>query len=281
MFSKNSRLHSPKYIQKRRRKVIIGLIFYTALLAVLVSLFILLLRSSFLEIKTIEARGLASLSPELVQSRVLSAIDGHYFKIIPKSNIIFYPEEDVQEILKNSFKEIDNVEIKRKGLSKIFVDVRERVPAAIVCSGFHEEDMENNDCYFSDSLGYIFGKVHKPYPENYNRYYISTSQSEIMAGVSFIDQGRFQDLQKFMDSSLRSGIYPLGILISDDGEYEMYVKPDTTVYFDDRSSFDTTLSNLLAFWHNAKDKATSTPIFNYINLRFGNTIYYSNNNEKK
>ena len=52
---------------------------------------------------------------------------------------------------------------------------------------------------------------------------------------------------------------------------------EITVYFDDRSPFDSTLQNLLTFWQDSIEnkKATSTPAFDYINLRFGNTVYYS------
>ncbi len=253
-----SSLQSPKYQQKRRKKLV-AIIFLSVLCAVtLTTSFVFLTRLPAFQIKEIEIVGSKNLSALAMQEKALQILTS----TSTSASIIFFSKKNIEEELKREFKGIENVGINRTSLSSIRIDISERVPAAIVCSGFHEENSENDDCYFSDSKGYIFERVPRPHPEGYNTYYIS--------GTSFVDENRFAELQKFINSAQLAGIEVSDILVSEDGEYEMYTEKNTTIYFDDRASFDETLARLLAFWRSSP----SAPL-NYINLRFGNTIYYS------
>lgn len=227
---------------------------------------IFLMRMPFLQVKEVVVIGALGIKDEMLKEKTLAHIGS--------SNIFFFSKDKIEHALKNEFQGIEDVDIRRAGFSKIKISVRERTPAALICAGFPETGLENEECYLSDAEGYVFTIAGKPYPEGYNRYYVPADKGEITAGLSFINKKRFDELQKFLDGASKAGIYPVGILIGDGGEYEMYVRPDTTVYFDDKTPFENTLSNLTAFWDNAR-KASSSPVFNYINLRFGNTIYYS------
>ena len=99
--------------------------------------------------------------------------------------------------------------------------------------------------------------------------------------MNFIDKALFHDLQKFIDTIQRAHISTVGILIGENNRFELYLKntdlTEVTVYFDNRLPFNKTATNLVAFWNDSitkKKNATTTPIFDYINLRFGNNIFY-------
>ena len=286
-------LNSPKYAKKKRRKAVAFLSVLILLLVVIVFIFVLIMRLPAFQIKDIETNGTTIVSSKMIEEKVLSGLEGQYFGIFPISNVFFYPKNNLEKILKDSFYEIDNVSIKRSNVSKLNISIVERTPTAIVCSGFYDESSDNgssneeNICYFSDENAYLYSTT--SLLSIYNHYYIPDDKKEIMAGIVFMDKTRFNELQDFFDGAVRGGIAPLGILIGEDGEYEMYMKniigknntsssplPDITIYFDDKKPFDFTLSNLLTFWKNSMDKArtSSYPVFDYINLRFGNTIYY-------
>lgn len=258
-----SSLQSPKYQQKRRKKLV-AIIFLSVLCAVtLTAPFIFLARLPAFQIKEIEIVGSKNLSALAMQEKAFQTLSS----TSTSASILFFSKKDIEEELKKEFKNVDDISVSRAGFSKLKINIKERIPAALVCSGFHEENSENDDCSFSDSKGYIFERVPRPHPEGYNTYYIS--------GISFIDERfvdekRFAELQKFINSAQLAGIEVSGILVSEDGEYEMYTEKNTTIYFDDRVPFDETLARLLAFWRSSP----SSPL-NYINLRFGNTIYYS------
>jgi hypothetical protein len=277
--------HSPKYAEKKRKKILgLLILFLLCITAVLVT-FIFLMRSSFLQINTVSIEGSTLVPKEAIEAKALSALSGNYFKVIPLSNIIFFPKSKIKKILSDNFKDIKDFSIFRSGLSSITISIAERVPIAIVCSGFRDET-SSGDCYWSDARGYVFGSVDPSATSfsdtTYDHYYVPTDKGDITPGKNFLEEKRFKDLENFTHGAEKGGLNPLAILIGDSGEYEMYMKnkigdSEMTVYFDDRRPFDSTLSNLLTFWQNTFDtrKATSTPVFDYINLRFGNTIYYS------
>jgi hypothetical protein len=218
-------------------------------------------------------------------SNVMDSLSGNYLHLIPFTNIIFVPKDNIAKSLRDKFVEIKDFSIQRTGLTEISVYLEERIPSAIACSGFREDSSTEN-CYFSDSRGYVFKALSTSTPvivdKKYNRYYVPRDNGEVTTGKNFIEEKRFLELENFLSRAIRGGLTPLGILIGEDGEYEMYIKnivgkSEATVYFDDKLSFNETLSNLLTFWENTvKGKKTTTGLpFEYINLRFGNSIYYS------
>jgi hypothetical protein len=94
-------------------------------------------------------------------------------------------------------------------------------------------------------------------------------------------QKSFLQFQKFMAMIQKEHISIVGLLIGEKNQYELYIKnkddTETVVYFDNRTPLEKTASNLILFWNDSmlkKKNATTTPIFDYINLRFGNNIFY-------
>lgn len=276
MSSRN--LHSPKYIAQRRRKMVTLVFLLSLCVLTLLATLILCLRMSFLQIHTVKTEGSNTISNAEVQATALSSLSGNYFGIIPHSSSLFFSKNTIRTALAERFKGISDFLIRRSGLSEITVSLRERVPSAIVCAGFRD-DTSSNDCYVADNRAFIFGIVSSSTPV-LNHYYVPSEP--ITVGKAFVDENRFRELETFVKGALKAGLAPLGVLLGEKGEYEMYIKnrkndSEVTVYFDDRSPFDSTLSNLLTFWDSNTNpqKATSTPAFDYINLRFGNTVYYS------
>jgi hypothetical protein len=281
MMQYRSGIRSEKLIEKRRKKRQVLLFLALLCLVTFSASAILVLRAPFLQIKNIVVEGSTFAAPEAVSAAALSSLSGSYFGTIPKSSTFFFSKNQIDQALASHFKQIGDFTIHRRGLSGLRVVVKERTPAAVVCSGFREDGYSN--CFWSDEKGMVFSKMATTStPITFNHYYIPSEQSEVSPGTNFVTEKRFGELQKFIKGSILGGLLPLGVLIGENGEYEMYVKnrqgdSEVTIYFDDRASFDTTLENLLAFWQNSTNakKATTTQAFNYINLRFGNTVYYS------
>ncbi len=278
-------IHSQKFVEKRRKRIQALLFLAVLCVVTILAAFILLLRVPFFQIKEIVVEGSTHTPPEIVSKVALGSLSGNYLGVIPHSSTLFYSKKRITKALEDNFKQINVFTVHRKGINGLRLTIEERMPTAIVCPGFRDE-AEQGQCYLSDTHGYIFGSMATSTPQNLfsslNYYYVPTEQGVISAGNNFIPEKRFSDLQKFMNGALRGGLLPLGVLISEGGEYEMYIKnkkgdSEVTVYFDDRSPFERTLLNLLTFWDNGANgkKATTTPAFDYINLRFGNTVYYS------
>ncbi len=268
-------------------------IFVLAIIFIL-GLGVLILRIPFIQISTIEVVGADPAIINQVNEVTKQNLLGSYLKVIPKSNIIFYPEAEIRKDLVSNFKNIKSISIKRGGFASLKIMIQDREKAIIVCDGFRGEiDNVGQKCFFADKSGYVFSKLASSTTvssDSYIRYYVFGDKGGEIIGTRFMDTLKFAELSKFVEGSIKSGIVPLGVLINENNQYEMYVEsgikrdnnststvPEITVYFDNKTPFDTTLSNFVAFWNETflSPKASTTLNFNYINLRYGNTIFYS------
>ncbi len=291
--SKRSRvLQSSQFAEKRRKKKIGMIVIFVIAVTLVLACTVLFLRIPFIQISKMDIKGIPTeFFPAVIQS-IEGELKGTYFGLIPRSNIFLYPKKDIEKVLIAQFKSIQSLSISRENLSTIAVTISERTKAALVCEGFHD-DSENTNCFYTDENGYVFAKAGATTTDNFIRYYLITDKGDEILGTDFIDSTHFKEIANFVAGSAKAGIIPLGVLISEGNQYEMYVKnaehnnlqgtstpSEITVYFDTRTPLTTTLSNFVAFWNSTfnvapQKKATTTPKIDYINLRYGNTIFYS------
>ncbi len=238
-----------------------------------------------LQVREVLVDGSTLLPKDEISNEALASLGGSYGGIIPHTSILFFPDSEIHEAVSTKFKEIQDFTIHRSGFDSLTISLAEREPAAIVCAGFREESTRD-DCYWSDKHGYIFASTASSAAsyneEAFDHFYVPADSGEVKPGKNFVEENLFNDLLNFIHGATKAGLEPLGLLVGENGEYEMYIKnkkgdTEATVSFDNKAPLDTMLSNLLVFWENSNStkKATSTPAYDYINLRFGNTVYYS------
>ena len=287
MNKRSQLLQSKKVLERRRKKRIVTYsLFSVAGISVIVA-FVFLVNLSFFQISKISFTGIESLDPKELQGSVETALSGSSLSIFSKKSTFFVSKFAVEEVLLKNFKKIETLQVSRDGFTGLMIDVVERKPVVLVCSGFHEVNTEEVDesCYFTDEKGYVFAPAPEFSAGVYMRYYLSALDGEDLVGKDFIELEKFQSLQNFVGSLSTRGIAVRGLLLADGGMYELYIKntdqSEAIIYFDDRSPFERTASNLIAFWDNSrtakaskKNTTSSLPIFEYINLRFGNNIFY-------
>jgi hypothetical protein len=274
-------LKSAKYLQKRRKKTI--LITSLSIFIVLISIFIviLILHFSFFNIKNIEIRGIETLTNEEIIPMINESLLGNYLYSIPRTSLFFYPKHEIQSTILDKFKKINTLEIHLVSWNTLRLDIAEREAKAMVCDGFDD----NSNCFLVDKTAYIFDKSSD---STYFKYYMTSNATSTAIGSNFLTQEKFDGLQKLVHDIEMVGISINGLLVGDDGSYELYIensdKSTAVVYFDDRNSFDKTTNNLITFWQNSLNKKIglqTIPNFDYINLRFGNNIYYLIKNESE
>ncbi len=280
--NKRSRtLQSAKNLKKKQKKHILTIVLSCISALVVCMVCILILRMPFMQISSISFTGNKNIDEQELTTYVESELSGNYLFFIPRRNRMVYPQNRIEDGLLRTFPRLKTVTVDTEGAHSLIVTLEERDPVALICEGFHEENElvpheasdENSSkeiCSFVDEHGFTFAKAPQFSTGVYMKYY----------GTTTLETAEFKRLQVFSDGVLRAGLLPLGILIDQDGTYEMYIKnrdlSEAVVYFDDRVPFSKTLSNLVAFWNTttAKKKNATSTNFDSINLRFGNTIYY-------
>lgn len=274
-------LQSAKYLEKKKKRFIVNLSLGLAIAIFSIVLLVFILRLPALQINEVEVSGVKTLDSSEIKLATLAAMDGKYLNLISKNNTLFFSKKNIEEVLKNSFKKIDSINISRESISTLKVEIKESAPKAIVCEGFRQEEDESK-CFFVDDEAYIFEKASMISDGVYTKYYINHGDTPISLGNNFIDKNRFSDLQRFVENLRVANISIGGIFIGEGGNYELYVKNNdqsiTVVYFDDRTPFEKTSSNFLAFWQSALENklgTIATTTFDYINLKFGNNVFYT------
>lgn len=273
MISRRTRaLQSAKYTQKKRKKSIIATALLVLCVGICLGVVILAFRLPFFQITTVKLESPGSLPASELEQKALALTEGSYFGLIPRSSTFFYPKDEIEAAVMSAYKKIETLRVVKKSFTTLEITTSERKPEAVICEGFREED-EIDECFFADVNGYVFSDSPGFSDGVYPRYYANSESNKPVLGNNFMDASRFKELQAFLKGMSANGITTLGILIGEGGSYELYMKnrdqSTAVVYFDDRTSFDKTMSNLVAFWDNTKDN------FDYINLRFGNNVFYS------
>ncbi len=272
-----STLQSAKYLQKKKKQRILTITIYSIASLIVILAILFSFKLSFLRITNISVNDTLNIESEEIKNDVLDMISGNYFFFIPKDSYFFLSKEKIKNKIVDDFKKINTIEIKNKGITGLEIEITERQPEVMICDGFREDE-EGEHCSFADKQGIIFEKVATSSDKIYFKYYSSNE----------INQDKFIQLQNFVKNVENSGIIATGLLLSEDGSYELYIKnvdqSTAVVYFDDRTSLDKVVSNLSVFWKNSLNKKIGSdliPNFEYINLRFGNNIFYHIKNNKE
>lgn len=104
--------------------------------------------SSQLEIDNVVIQGNQGISSEDIAAKVNLALEGKYYKFLSKRNFFFVRKKEIVSTLKNSFNRLEVSEIKKIFPKTMLVQVKERQPELIWCSG--------GVCYFVDKDGFVY-----------------------------------------------------------------------------------------------------------------------------
>jgi hypothetical protein len=127
-----------------------------------------------------------------------------------------------------------------------------------------------------DKDGLIFDEVKDISPQNFTKYY-GDIKDENPIGKIYLDGGGFKKLM-FLENGLSSMSISFDkFLWKDNGDFEMVLKDGQKVYWSDSQDYSKVIQNLDSIKGeiNLTDSlGTSAPKVEYVDLRYGNKIYY-------
>lgn len=262
-----------EYLRRKRKILYIKMGLFLFVLALLFVGLVYLSRIDRFRISNVEFSGGLLVSGEKVKEETLNFLNGNYFFFFPRNNVFLYPHDSLQDFLKDKFKRIDTISISTDNQKTVRINITERGMYALWC-----EDVSSGDpsekCYFMDDNGVIFSKAPSFSGDAYFKFYGSISTSTDPIGNTYLaSTTKFLDISRFVERVKGTDINPVGLLVKDDGEYDLLLSHDGKVYFDDLQSFDKTADNLETL---LKTIGTTTNLsgIDYIDLRFGNKVFY-------
>ena len=223
-------------------------------------------------ISNVIVSGTSSLgAPELKQF-VEDKIAGKYVYLIPRANVLLYPKQMLEKELLSKFKPIREVTINRGVWGTLLVSIDEREPNALWCG---ENRLEGviPECYFLDEDGFIYMKA-PVFSENvYMRFY-GPLENGYPLGQFFLEPSIYGSLGLFVISLKDEGIPVADFSVRDDHDFEVHLGSGIQVLFARNQELSTVLNNMRSVFASDEFKNTNLSTVDYIDLRFGNKVFY-------
>ncbi|MCR4306421.1 MAG: hypothetical protein NUV42_00465 [Candidatus Yonathbacteria bacterium] len=222
-------------------------------------------------IAEIEARGNSVVPGEEIVSMVQREIAGKYLGLFHKNNSFLYPQSAILERILSEQKRISDVNIYLDNLALLVVSVTERKPAYLWCGNEYSEEENKEACFFMDSDGYIFAEAPYFSGDVFFEWYGPTEEKNgNPIGDRFLPYIEFKKLVSFREAISALGLKTTHMTAKTDGDYALSLKDSGSILFNSDQEFDALLGNL----DSAISALASYKNLEYVDLRFGNKIFY-------
>lgn len=261
--AKKDILSSSKRI-KRRRKIFKSVV-YLFIAASAVYGFVYLANLSKFRIKNIEPQGDNKILNEEIKESVAQIITGNYYKVLPKDNILLIPRAEIEAALLKEFPRIETVEVGTELPDKILIKFEERKQEALLCYG--------KECGFLDKNGFVFEKAPYFSGDAYIKFIDEQGGDASLAiGKNIIEASAFVGVMEFIELAGKEKVVINKVLIKGDGFFHLITKEGWSILINEKNDPLLTLENLLLSLSEKIKERRKT--LDYIDLRFGNKIYF-------
>lgn len=272
MWLRNKSLRSSKMTRRKRRSSLFKFLFFVLVLVILVAGSAYLLKRPEVMIKNIILDGNETVPTEEIVGFVREKLSGSYFFVFPRSSIFIYPQRQIEESIPLKFTKIENVEVVFNSFDSISVTVKERNPKALWCG---ENRLEGGipECFFLDEKGLLYTRSPAFTGDVYFRFYGPLGEGSSI-GQHFLPESKFKEISFFLQFLMESDIQAVELAVGNENDYELYLENGTKVLFAQDGDLSLILDNLQSILLSDDLKEHGTVGIDYIDLRFGNKVYY-------
>ena len=284
---KSNIFNSPRLLgfRKEKRRILIKKIIFRTFVV-----FLFLIGLSFLSkwqkinIDSINIIGNKVIEVKEIENVIKENINGNYFWFFPKANFLLYPKKTIEEELFQRFKRIDAMSLNVINFKTLEVSLSERIALYTWCGVTpYRPNEEKERCYFLDENGFIFDEAPYFSGEVYLKFYGGVGVNEgSPSGLYFIEPN-FKRLIALREMVEDGGIKPAVFYIEDSGDVRIFLsslyksRMGPEIILKMESDFNKIVENLqsvLATEPLRKDFKDKIASLLYIDLRFGNKVYY-------
>jgi hypothetical protein len=255
---------------RKRRQKLFASIKIVAALAVVVGLVLGVLWLPHLRVVKVAVTGVEGTAAKTLEAAAMKYISGTYAFIIPKNNILLYPKKSLTAYLYESYPRLAEVQVYAENFRTLGVQVRERVPTSVWC-GLSPQSRQ--PCIFMDEGGMAYEAAAQFSGTVYTEYFGTTTGEKIPK--QYLTPESFRSLtalvQAFKDKEGES----IARVVVDESEdvRATFTNGFTLLFTAKDDSGDVYARFLLA---KGAEPFSSHPLsdFEYLDLRFGDRLYY-------
>ncbi|MES2416227.1 MAG: hypothetical protein V4504_00805 [Patescibacteria group bacterium] len=274
-------LNSPRFEEYRnkkskilKRKILI--IFFLFVALVIACTFIS--RIEKIRIDQVVVSGNKVIDIKDVEAFVQKELQPSYLWLFPKNNSFIYPEKKIRKGLLEKFKRLTEVKLTVKDNKVLEISLVERAGKYLWCGDVRLENTIDQKCYFLNSDGYIFDEA--PYFSDgiYLKFYGKIENQEKIGAYFMPDI--FENIIHFKDLLEHMDLKVVSFLKQENGDMNMYLPSGAEIRFNTIADSNKLAQNLQATISTEPFKSLFKNNMNsllYIDLRFGNKIYYKFN----
>lgn len=231
----------------------------------LIFIFILLALAylPFLRINAVEVKGGGKKSG-MIQWLIRENLNKRTFLFLPSDNIFLIQKKNLGEEIKKNVPEIKEINVKISAFSrKITAEIKERQIFAFIC--------RDNNCFYLDDEGVLFSRS----PLIAGNIVMEVAASSTVMQNVYLGQrisqesfGTISGLVKKFEEVLHEK--PSKVILKNDNVFEFLFASGLRIIFASEIDFQKIFRNLNIALQNIKEKEK----LDYIDLRFGNKVYY-------
>lgn len=284
---KRNVLNSPRLseLKKKKRNTFIKkiIVFIFGFLAFII-LLSYLSRIKRLNISEVEITGNKIVDTQLLKTAVEKEITGNYLWIFPKTNILFYPKNKIKNELNNQFKRLKDITLNIKDNKTLGISVNERIGKYIWCGEIFNSEVEESigKCYFLDDDGYIFDEAPYFSGEVYFKFYGSVDLNEGIPSGSYFSKENFEEMILLKQILEELKLKPVILYKEKNEDIKVLLSSKKSskgpeILFKNNSDLEVVAENLKVALETEPLKSDFKNKYSsllYIDLRFGNKVYY-------
>jgi hypothetical protein len=253
--------------EKRKKIRRIKLLIFICLLILIYASVIYASAQDWADIDTINITGNVTLSDDVLRSVIFSEMATIRAYSLYAGTILSYDESSIINRLKYDYPQLKSVEVNSNNINTLNVQVTERQPVAVWCSDL-------SDCYLVDKSGYIYRRAPTDYNANLVLYVVDLTTPPLRQSLL---RGEFLRVNEFAVKLRGIGVNIKKIEINKDStEMRMY-SPEYPILI---IKIGDDLTRVLGYLESTlesqdyNDYISSVGNIEYIDLRFGNRVYY-------
>jgi cell division septal protein FtsQ len=223
----------------------------------------------YLRVKKISLEGNSSLSAEKILGEVSNYLQGKFFRIFPRDNILLLSKEAIVTNLLRKFPRIEEVSLLKNFPDGISVKIKERQQKAILCAN---ESPPARGCFFIDENGYVFEEAPYFSGDVYLKFFDERESPPGAPGFQIISEEQFKKLLEFRDFLSRENIKISKIILKKEGIYEADISEGWYILLNEQNEPKISYENLKISL-DSKIQGNRQKL-EYIDLRFGNKVFY-------
>lgn len=263
---------------RRRRRVYIVAGLAALVVALCVGLAWMLVSAPFARITHVAVSGSNVVPSQSLEDAVRHQLQGKYAFVFPKDSIFLYSRGAIEKALLSLYPTLKTASVHAKDFHSISVVVSERVPKALWCGT--DSSNPTNPCLFLDENGLAYAYAPEYSGTTYTTYFGALAPSSALP-KQFLSNDTFHSLSALIATFVQH-VAPDAlshVSVDGNGDVSLQFEPGYHIRFSLHDDGGDIYNHFTVAQKAASFENHPLSDFDYIDLRFGDKVYYKLKNE--